>query len=165
MSPAMNETERASAPSPAPIPGSTAAPLFAVPPHRSADLSAGVLMVALLAADVAVFLLQKVSSSGGHDESLVAFFVTLMRTPTLWLAVSLMPVQLWLWTRILARADIGWAYPVTSLAYPLTMILAALVLSERYDWHVWIGALLITAGAAVLGPPQRSEPPAGGRVP
>lgn len=59
--------------------------------------------------------------------------------------------------RILAGRQIGWAYPLTSLAYPLTMILAAVVLAERYDWHVWVGAVLISAGAAVIGPPMRTS--------
>lgn len=122
----------------------------------ASGLSAGMLMIALLAVDVAVFMLQKMASSGDTDEGW-RFFVTLLRSPTVWLMVCLLPVQLWLWTRILASSDIGWAYPVTSLAYPLTMVMAALVFSERYDWHVWVGALLITAGAAVLGSPQRSD--------
>lgn len=147
-----------------PNPGCIGATARSTSPSKSADLRAGLLMLALLAVDVAAFLLHKVASKGRPDESVVHFFVKLVQTPALWIAVGLMPVQLWLWTRILARADIGWAYPLTSLAYPLTMILAAVVLAERYDWHVWVGAVLISAGAAVIGPPMRTEPVAAGSV-
>ncbi len=140
-----------------PNPGLIGATVPSASPAKPGDLRAGLLMIALLAVDVAAFLLHKVASKGEADENVVHFFVMLVQTPALWAAVGLMPVQLWLWTRILARADIGWAYPLTSLAYPLTMILAALVLAERYDWHVWVGAVLISAGAAVIGPPQKSD--------
>jgi len=61
------------------------------------------------------------------------------------------------WIQIFARLDLGWAYPITSLAYPITMIFAAVLFSERYDWQVWAGAMLIAAGAVVLGPPRRSS--------
>lgn len=112
---------------------------------------------ALLAADVAVFALQKLASEVQGSTPL-AFLWTVARQPALWVAVALGPVQLWLWTRILRRADIGWAYPVTALAYPITMVVASLTFRERYDWHVWAGAGLITAGAVVIGPPRRTGP-------
>jgi transporter family protein len=37
--------------------------------------------------------------------------------------------------------------PVDKLSLPLTVLLAALLLGETVSWKVWVGALLMTAGA------------------
>lgn len=37
--------------------------------------------------------------------------------------------------------------PIDKLSLPLTVILAALLLGETVSWKVWVGALLMTAGA------------------
>jgi transporter family protein len=37
--------------------------------------------------------------------------------------------------------------PIDKLSLPLTVILAALLLGEAVSWKVWVGALLMTAGA------------------
>jgi drug/metabolite transporter (DMT)-like permease len=120
--------------------------------HRGTYL----LLAALLAVDVVVFMLQKVASqtdaTGAREVLMHA-----AASPMLWIAVGLAPVQLWLWTKILRRSDIGWAYALTSLAYPLTMLAAVSFLRERYDLHVWLGALLITAGVVVLGPQHKTS--------
>jgi uncharacterized membrane protein len=119
--------------------------------HRGAYLLLG----ALLAVDVVVFMLQKAASqtdAAGAREVLTHAAAS----PMLWIAVGLAPVQLWLWTKILRRSEIGWAYALTSLAYPLTMLSASVLLRERYDLHVWTGAFLITAGVVVLGPQHKS---------
>jgi drug/metabolite transporter (DMT)-like permease len=112
----------------------------------------------LLAVDVAVFTLQKAASTT-EAEGTSAVLVHAASSPMLWTAIGLAPVQLWLWTRVLRRSDIGWAYAITSLAYPLTMLTAGVLFHERYEWNVWLGALLITAGAGVMGPPAHSHSP------
>jgi Kef-type K+ transport system membrane component KefB len=120
--------------------------------HRGAY----VLLGALLAVDVAVFMLQKAASrtdAAGAGEVLMHAATS----PMLWIAVALAPAQLWLWTKILRHSDIGWAYALTSFAYPLTMLAASLLLRERYGLQVWMGAFLITAGVVVLGPQHKSS--------
>lgn len=37
--------------------------------------------------------------------------------------------------------------PIDKLSLPLTVLLAALLLGETVSWKVWVGALLMTAGA------------------
>lgn len=37
--------------------------------------------------------------------------------------------------------------PIDKLSLPLTVMLAALLLGETVSWKVWVGALLMTAGA------------------
>ena len=112
---------------------------------------------ALLVADVCVFVLQKAASHTEDGATWWNYLNEVIRSPLLWVAVALTPLQLWLWTITLRRSDLGWAYPVTALAYPITMLVALAVFHERYSWHVWLGAGLITLGAATLGPPERTQ--------
>ena len=113
-------------------------------------------LAGLLAADVCVFVLQKGASSSDATHEGWAYLLDVVRSPLMWVAIGLTPLQLWLWTVTLRRSDLGWAYPVTALAYPITMLIAFAVFGEHYSWHVWVGAGLITAGAAVLGPPEQT---------
>jgi transporter family protein len=39
--------------------------------------------------------------------------------------------------------------PIDKLSLPLTVLLAALFLGESVSWKVWLGALLMTAGALI----------------
>jgi hypothetical protein len=114
-------------------------------------------LAGLLAADVGVFVLQKGASAAEAKAQGWEYLLEVVRSPLMWLAIGLTPLQLWLWTVTLRRSDLGWAYPVTALAYPITMLIAYGVFHEHYSWHVWLGAGLITAGAGVLGPPEKTE--------
>ncbi len=68
----------------------------------------------------------------------------------MWLGIGLGPLQLWVWTGILARTELSLAFPISSLCYPLTMVAAQLVFREQLGWQVWVGALLITLGVAIV---------------
>jgi len=115
-----------------------------------------VLFALLLLLDVAVWMIEKVGVSNVESSEAV-FMLGVASQPLIWLAVALGPVQLWLWTRILARADLSLAYPLTSLAYPLTMICARFFFHEHISWLVWMGAILITLGVALIG--ENHKPP------
>ena len=110
----------------------------------------------LLLLDVFVWMCEKkgVSRAGLGDSS---FMLAVAAQPLIWIAIALGPLQLWLWIRILARGDLSLAYPLTSLAYPLTMICAQFVFHEHINGQLWMGALLITVGVAIIG----SRKPAG----
>jgi drug/metabolite transporter (DMT)-like permease len=118
----------------------------------------------LLALDVAVFMLQKTASlrASGHG---VSFFASLGLQIWTWLALALGPVQLVIWTRILGRMDISLAYPLTSLAYPLTLLCAEFILGESVDRQVWMGAIMITLGAAIMGFSQKRSQVSGDLTP
>lgn len=105
----------------------------------------------LMVLDVMVLLVEKIASNrvDGEGWSLVEGFVS---QPWLWLVLGLKVGQLVTWTAILARADISLAFPLSSLSYPLAMLASTLVLGEVLGWQVWAGGILITAGAAVMGP-------------
>jgi drug/metabolite transporter (DMT)-like permease len=110
------------------------------------------LLALLLILDVSCAIMQKQASRDaramGGD-----YGWGLLLHPWSYAAFALAPIQLLVWTRILRTLDISLAYPLTSLGYPLTMIAAMLLFrEERYAWQVWLGAGLVTLGAAVLGP-------------
>ena len=111
---------------------------------------------ALLLLDVVAWMCEKkgVSCAGSGDTS---FMLAVASQPLIWIAIALGPLQLWLWIRILTGGDLSLAYPLTSLAYPLTMICAQFVFHEHINGQLWMGALLITVGVAIIG----SRKPAG----
>src|ERR1700729_4374207 len=109
-----------------------------------------ILFLCLLGFDMANFLLQKTASNRATGEGM-AYIRSLLTHPWVWLALATAPLHLWTWTKILSQTDISLAQPLTSLSYPLTLLAAVFFLGERLNWQVWLGALMITAGAAVMG--------------
>lgn len=114
----------------------------------------------LLLLDAAVWLAEKkgvsLTGDGGWN-----FVRGVLCQPLIWLAVAAGPLQLWLWTWILGRSDLSLAYPITSLAYPLTMGCAWVFLGEHIPAQLWAGALLITAGVVAIGSHVGESPATG----
>ena len=113
-------------------------------------------LCALLSLDVVVWMCEKkgVSFAGAGD---ISFLRAAVAQPLIWFAVAMGPLQLWLWIRILAGGDLSLAYPLTSLAYPLTMICARFVFHEHINGLLWMGAILITAGVALIGSSKQTK--------
>jgi uncharacterized membrane protein len=67
----------------------------------------------------------------------------------------------WTLTRLalLARADLSWVLPVTSVGYILSAAAGAWLYQEHVSGARWAGAALIVAGAALVGL-ERKETPA-----
>lgn len=108
------------------------------------------LMTLLLAVDTAVFVLQKIAAD--HAAAVSGNFVrVILMQPALWIALALALVQLYLWTRILKFMDLSLAYPISSLATPMTMLVSQLFLHEQLGWLTWLGALLMTLGVVLMG--------------
>ena len=110
------------------------------------------LMAIVLVLDVAVRVVEKIAVLRAAAPASAAFVVSLLRQPWWWLGLALAPLQLFVWMRVLARTELSVAYPLSSLGYPLTMLAAAVLFGERLDWRVWLGAGLMTIGAALLAP-------------
>ncbi len=105
----------------------------------------------LISLDVTVRLLEKMAVLGPTIDRHSGFVLTLLKQPWWWLGLGLGPFQLWVWMRILARTELSVAYPLLSMGYPLTMAAAWLVFHEQLSWQVWLGALFITVGVAIVG--------------
>ncbi len=115
------------------------------------------LLAALVSLDVAVRLLEKAAVVGSMGTRM-AFALALVKQPWWWLGLALGPLQLWVWTRILARTKLSIAYPLSSIGYPLTMAAAWLLFGEHLSWQVWLGAAFMTSGVAIVG--SEARPPA-----
>ena len=109
------------------------------------------LLAGLVSLDVAVRLLEKVAVVSSTADPHTAFAVSLLKQPCWWLGLALGPLQLWIWTRILSQTDLSFAYPVSSISYPLTMMAAQLGFGEQLNATVWIGAFCIVVGVAIVG--------------
>ena len=59
------------------------------------------------------------------------------------------------WLVALSRLPLSTAYPMVSTSYVLILGFSSFVLGERPGPVVWAGALLITAGVALVGIGQR----------
>lgn len=110
----------------------------------------------LMILDVGAFLLQKLASDHATTTGR-NYLLAVALHPWIWLSLAIAPLQLVVWTRILAKADISLAFPLTSLSVPLTMLASVWLIGERPSWEVWVGAVLITAGAAILKPAQHES--------
>ncbi len=109
------------------------------------------LLTFLIILDVTVRLLDKIAVLASAGHRLSAFTWTLLHQPCWWIGLGLGPLQLWVWMRILARTKLSVAYPLSSLGYPLTMVAAWLIFKEHLSWQVWLGAIFMTAGVALVG--------------
>ncbi len=113
------------------------------------------LFILLLVLDSAIMLFQKIAANNSHGEN-ITFYISLLQQPWTWFGLILSPIQLFVWTKILGSTELSIAYPISSLSYPITIFAAQLVLYEHVGFQVWIGALLITFGVAIIGSRFRS---------
>lgn len=113
------------------------------------------LMIALLVIDVMVMVFYKAAELSVPANQ--PYYSYLAMQPALWLGLVFSLLQLWTWTSILARTKLSVAYPIASLSYPLTMLAAQWIFSERLNIYVWLGGLLITLGVAIIGLSKDTE--------
>ena len=55
-----------------------------------------------------------------------------------------------LWILILSRAELSWAFPMVSLSYVITALLAPYLLNETFSAQRFIGILVICAGVFLV---------------
>jgi drug/metabolite transporter (DMT)-like permease len=74
-----------------------------------------------------------------------------VRSPWIWAGAGLLLLHLILYMVALGKTDLSFALPMTALSYPLSALLAQVMLAERVGPTRWLGTLLIAAGVAVVG--------------
>ena len=119
------------------------------PPAAVRRVPVGLFFV-LMVLDTSAFVLDKVASQKAMVVS-GPFYLHVVLEPWIWMAFALGPAQLFVWTRILKRIDLSLAYPLTTISYLATMVVSEVVFKETLGVRVWVGAILIMAGVAVLG--------------
>lgn len=108
------------------------------------------LFAGLMALDVGAQVVEKLASVRAEGQG-IGLVLSYLRQPWVWVVLGIKVGQLFVWTAILRRVEISLAFPLTALAYPLTMGASVLVFHEQLSWQIWMGGLLITAGAIVMG--------------
>lgn len=116
------------------------------------------LLAALLILNVLVFVFEKTAAMASVKDVHAAFYFSLIKQPWLWIGLAIGPFQLWIWARILHRTDLSVAYPLSSISYPVTMVIAQLVFGEHLGWQVWLGAVFMTIGVAAIGSTAAQAP-------
>jgi drug/metabolite transporter (DMT)-like permease len=67
-----------------------------------------------------------------------------------WLGLILYGLSVVLWLGVLARVDVGQAYPFVGLAFLLTMAFGVAFLGESWNAYRIAGTVLIIAGVALV---------------
>lgn len=85
-----------------------------------------------------------------------------------WVEAGIVLLALWLLAQLslLSWADLSYVLPVTALAYVLTAVLGRVAGGEPVAAMRWMGILLITAGAVLVGrtSPSSSKLPSSGET-
>ena len=118
------------------------------PLHRS-KIPPVVLVGLILAVvlDTVVQLLWKTALGGLPPNSPAAVTaLAALRSPLFYAAMAMLLVQLFNWTRVLARADLSFAQPITALSYATVLVFSSLLLHEGLSAKKVGGIALILLG-------------------
>lgn len=55
-----------------------------------------------------------------------------------------------LWWIVLSKAEVSYAFPLTSLSYVLLLAVAGFILHEHVNWERWLGAITIVVGVFLI---------------
>jgi len=108
------------------------------------------LFIVFLFFETCVFLLTKVASISAEGNGFV-YYLNIIVEPWVWLSLLVSIIQLFLWQRLLAKSDLNFAYSLSSLSYPLTMLLSNYIFKEHLSSFVWVGGGLISLGVLLIG--------------
>jgi drug/metabolite transporter (DMT)-like permease len=78
----------------------------------------------------------------------------LVRTFTEWrvvLGFALIFSGALFWLGVISRADFSFAYPLLALSYVIALLPARIILQEQLTWNRILGAIIVVAGAIVIG--------------
>ena len=98
-----------------------------------------------------VGVITDVTAAGG----VVALALKVVTTWQVVAGLGLFGLSAVFWLVTLSRVPLSTAYPVVSLSYVLILVFSTLVLHERPSPAVWIGAVFIMSGIALVGLGQR----------
>ena len=109
------------------------------------------MFVAVIALAIGEIGLSKGMKAAAREGSgFVALATAGLQSPWLWTGICLLVIHLGLYLAVLSEADLSFALPLTAGSYPLSAVLAKLVLHEQVGFARWAGTALITVGVAVV---------------
>lgn len=126
------------------------APVAGAPPDRTAAILG---WTGLVVADVAAQLLFKTAAIDlPPPQASTAWVAIVAQSPLAWAAVACLLVAFGFWMRILRRAKLATAFPVTALAFVGVVAGSHLLFGETVSFAQGAGIVLIVAGVALLRP-------------
>lgn len=78
------------------------------------------------------------------------FFMKALTSPLVWCGAGLYGLSLVIWLAVLSKTNVSVAYPLLSLTYVFSMILAMWLLGEKVVLWQWIGAACIILGTVFI---------------
>jgi drug/metabolite transporter (DMT)-like permease len=81
------------------------------------------------------------------------FIGTFFKAVTNWFVIGgfgLYVVSAVLWIIILSRTELSWAFPMVSLSYVITALVAPVILHESFSYQRLIGTVVICAGVFLV---------------
>lgn len=82
--------------------------------------------------------------------SYTAFLRKVMADPKIWLGLIFISCGLAVWLVALAQADLSLAFPIDSMHYLMTLVMAHTFLGERINKLKVIGTLLVISGIILV---------------
>jgi multidrug transporter EmrE-like cation transporter len=110
------------------------------------SVSLGVGAQLLLKAGVSTPAVTQALATGQRTGMLLSFALS----PLVWLGLFVYGTSAIVWLFVLAKVDVGLAYPFVGLGFVLTMLLGWMLYGEALSVARVLGALLIVAGVVVL---------------
>ncbi len=77
--------------------------------------------------------------------------VKAIKTPRLWIGLSLFGISALFWLVVLSRVPLSLAYPMVGISYILIVAFARLFLGESVPPLRWVGVAIVAAGIAIVG--------------
>jgi drug/metabolite transporter (DMT)-like permease len=71
---------------------------------------------------------------------------TIIRNPLALVVIAILPVQLWNWLKVLDRADLSYAMPITAMSYATVGLCSYFIFGERLQLLQVSGIALIICG-------------------
>ncbi len=110
------------------------------------------LFLALIVLVTATQLAFKAGSEDiGTGDIGLAWLLSSLAQPSVWLAIGLYVLTFAVWLLILQRTDLSRAFPLTCLTYVSVPLLAWLIFGETVSLSRAAGIAMIVAGVALLG--------------
>jgi len=84
------------------------------------------------------------------DDHIGVFWQRVFSSPMLWAGIGAYALELILWLAVLANAPLSFVFPLASLSYVGVLVASRVVLGETLSRRRIAGAVLITAGVALV---------------
>lgn len=105
-------------------------------------------LVCVTGLSVGQLLFQRAAMSLNRD-SVATVLTSLLGNAWFWSAVILYGTLTFLWTYVLSRLPLQFAYPVYGFSFLLVPVLAAVFFEQSIDWRTIAGGVLIFGGILV----------------